>query len=221
MARIAIVDDSKDQRETYKKLLTLFLKSKNSQLEVIDIFPFKYFDQYYSWIIKEEIAVLIFDEKLYNDSTEGIEPVDYNGSYLVEKIRERFKDIPIFTLTNFPNDEELQKNFHQFEYILSKGDFTDKHVDIILRACQRYLAENQKELSSFDDLTKKIALGKAEEGDVEKLKALQMKLQIPVGVDLKDRENWLKNYEDQIAFLEQIKINLESKFRNDELEAYS
>jgi CheY-like chemotaxis protein len=213
MAKIALVDDSKDQRETYKKLLSLFLKAKESSLEVIDIFPFKEFTDYYSWIIDENIVVLIFDEKLYNDSDVGLEPVNYNGSFLVKKIRERFKDIPIFTLTNFPDDEELQRNFNQFEYILSKNDFAQKHVDIILRASQRYLDENQKQLALFDNLTKKIASGNAEGNDIEVLKALQVKLQIPVGIDLKDREDWLKDYENQIAALELIKKNLESKIK--------
>lgn len=213
MAKIALVDDSKDQRETYKKLLSLFLKAKESSLEVIDVFPFKEFTDYYSWIIDENIVVLIFDEKLYNDSDVGLEPVNYNGSFLVKKIRERFKDIPIFTLTNFPDDEELQRNFNQFEYILSKNDFAQKHVDIILRASQRYLDENQKQLALFDNLTKKIASGNAEGNDIEVLKALQVKLQIPVSIDLKDREDWLKDYENQIAALELIKKNLESKIK--------
>jgi hypothetical protein len=214
MERIAIVDDSKDQRETYKKLLSLFLKGKNSFLEVIDIFPFKEITDYYSWIVDENIVALIFDEKLYNDSTNGMDPVDYNGSFLVEKIRQRFKDIPIFTLTNYPDDEDLQRNFSQYEYILSKSDFTEKHVDIILRASQRYLAENQQQLSEYDILTRKIASGNAEENDITRLNALQVKLQIPFCVDLNDREDWLKEYETQITSLEQIKMTLESKIKN-------
>lgn len=214
MERIAIVDDSKDQRETYKKLLSLFLRRKNSFLEVIDVFPFKDYNDYYPWIVDENIVALIFDEKLYNDSTNGFDPVDYNGSFLVEKIRQRFKDIPIFTLTNFPDDEDLQRNFSQYEYILSKSDFTEKHVDIILRASQRYLAENQQQLSEYDILTRKIASGKAEENDISRLNALQVKLQIPFCADLNDREDWLKEYESQITSLEQIKIKLENKIKN-------
>lgn len=213
MAKIALVDNSKDQRETYKNLLSLFLKAKESSLEVIDVFPFKEFADYYSWILDENIVVLIFDEKLYNDSDVGLEPVNYNGSFLVKKIRERFKDIPIFTLTNFPDDEELQRNFNQFEYILSKNDFAQKHVDIILRASQRYLDENQKQLALFGNLTKKIASGYAEGDDIEVVKALQVKLQIPVGIDLKDREDWLKEYENQITALEHIKESLENKIK--------
>ncbi len=130
---------------------------------------------------------------------------------MVVKIREKFKDIPIFTLTNYSTDEELLNNFSQFEYILSKEDFTQMHVDIILRSCQRYMDENQKELSLFDDLTKKIASGDAEDSDIEKLKALQIKLQLPINTNLKDKEDWLREYEKQIHALEQIKNDLEKK----------
>ncbi len=213
MAKIAIVDDSNDQRDTYSKRLSLFLKNKNSTIEVITTCPFSDFNKYYDWIKNENIIALIFDEKLHNESQKGSPPVNYNGSYLVIKIRESYKDIPIFTLTNFPDDEELQRNFNQFEYILSKKDFSDKHVDIILRACQRYLDENKKQLSLYDELTRKIASGNAVDNDFESLKALQLKLQITYNINLKDKEDWLKEYENQISELEQIKNDLESKIK--------
>jgi len=211
--RIAIVDDSPDQRDTYKKRLSLFLQQKGSMLEVIDTYPFTDVNQYFDWIIAEDIIALIFDEKLHNESQSGRTPVNYNGSSIVLKIRERFKDIPIFTLTNYPDDSDLQLVFSEYECILSKKDFTEKHVDIILRACQRYLNENQKELSQFDELSKKIASGKAQGDDINILQALQLKLQIPFTSDLKDREDWLKEYEKQITALEQIKKEIESKIK--------
>jgi CheY-like chemotaxis protein len=209
MANIALIDDNKDQRETFRKLLSIYLKKKNSDLNVIDIFPFKNIEDYYHWIIDRKIVALIFDEKLHNDSTNGYDPVDYNGTDIVVKIRQRFKDIPIFSLTNFNTDEELDRNFHQFEYILSKSDFTDKHVEIILRACQRYFDDNITELSRFDEVTRKIAAGKGSLEDFEILQALQVKLQIPYCVELKDREDWLLQFEKQLIELEKIKIEIE------------
>jgi hypothetical protein len=208
MEKIAIVDDSDDQRDTYKKRLSLFLKKRESSLEVIDTFPFRDINTYFEWIINENIIALILDEKLHVESQKDSIPVDYSGSFLVLKIRERFKDIPIFTLTNYSTDEELQNNFNQFEYILSKEDFSQKHVDIILRSCQRYLVENKNELSLFDDLTKKIATGNVNSEETVILKALQQKLHIPLTTDLKNREEWLKEYENQIHILEELKTKL-------------
>lgn len=211
MAKIAIVDDSNDQRDTYKKRLSLFLKQKGSTLTVIDTCPLPTYDLYNDWIVNEDIVALIFDEKLNIESQKGCVPVDYKGSELVKKIRERFKDMPIFTLTNFPDDDELMRNFNQFEFILSKSDFSLEHVDIIIRACQRYFDENQKQLSLFNDVTIKVASGEATIDDINKLKALQIKLHIPIGVEIRDRQDWLKEYETQIDFLEKIKVDLENK----------
>jgi hypothetical protein len=73
------------------------------------------------------------------------------------------------------------------------------------------LEENQKELSQVDDLTRKIASGKGEANDIERLKALQIKLSIPFSFDLKDREEWLIEYEKQITALEELKFKLEKK----------
>jgi hypothetical protein len=213
MAKIAIVDDNSDQRGTSKIRLNLFLKQLNSNIEVIDTFPFEKYSDYYGFIDSEEIIALVIDEKLHNDSQEGAAPVDYNGSDLVTYIRERYKYIPVFTLTNFPEDQILQEKVNEYDYIFSKKNFTIKQVEIIQRACQRYLEENQKELSLFNDLTKKIASGEAEGDDIEKLKALQLKLHIPLSSDLKDREDWLKEYENQIAALNDLKAKLEKKLK--------
>lgn len=213
MKKIAIVDDSNDQRDTYKKRLTLFLMQKGSTLEVIDTSPFSDISHYYEWIINEEIITLIFDEKLHIESQEGCSPVDYNGSFLVKRIRERFKDIPIFTLTNFPNDEDLQRNFSQFEFILSKSNFTEEYVDIILRAGQRYFDENQKQLSLYNELTRAISGGNNDPELIKKLQALQTKLELPFsGYD--DRNGWLNKYESQIKSLETLNNIIKSKLES-------
>jgi CheY-like chemotaxis protein len=214
MSVIAIVDDNKEQRETLSIRLSMFLKKKDSKLNVIDIFPFKTYDEYYPWIENNEISVLILDEYMHNESPEGEEPVGYRGNDLVVKIRERYKYLPIFTVTAHVDDDDLQARFSEFEYIIGREAFDEKYIDIIIRAGQRYVTENQRELSMFDDLTRKIATGKGEPDDMEKLKALQLKLHIPLSNDLKDREDWLQEYGKQVGLLEEIKFVLEQKARN-------
>lgn len=213
MAKIAIVDDNKEQRETLRIALKLYLKKKESSLEVIDVFPYATYEEYYPWIQDEDICTLIFDERLQNDSEGELGPVDYKGNDLVLKIRERFKDIPIFTVTAHIDDEELQARFNEFDYIISRDNFDEKYVDIIIRSSQRYLQENQKELSEFDDLTRKIAAGEGDNSDIERLKALQLKLHMPLMNDLKDREDWLIEYEKQITSLEEINKVLLAKLK--------
>jgi CheY-like chemotaxis protein len=211
MAKIAIIDDNKEQRETLKIEMRLYLKKRGSALDVIDIFPFASYEEYNPWIIDQEICVLILDERMHNDSEGELGPVGYRGNELVLKIREHFKDIPIFTVTAHIDDEELQARFSEFEYIISRENFDEKYVDIIIRAGQRYLDQNEKELTEFEILTRKIAAGDVDAGDEEKLKALQIKLQMPLMSGLQDRENWLEEYEKQIVSLEQIKHSLQEK----------
>jgi len=211
MEKIAIVDDNSEQRETSKIRLKLFLKELNSTLEVIDVFPFKEYSDYYGFINSENIIALIIDEKLYNDSQNDKSPVSYNGSDLVVFIRERYKYIPIFTLTNFPEDHILQEKINEYDYIFSKKDFTIKQVSIIQRSCHRYLEENQNELSIYNDITQKIAIGKGVDEDYHKLSALQTKLHIPLNSDIKIREEWLEEYEKQILALEELKIKLKTE----------
>lgn len=213
MEKIAIIDDNKEQRETLRIALKLYLKKREASFEVIDIFPFDTYEEYYPWITDENICALIFDERLHNDSENGLGPVGYRGNELVIKIRERYKDIPIFTVTAHIDDEELQARFNEFEYIISRANFDDKYVDIIIRASQRYLKENQKELSEFDDLTKKIAAGEGDPAMLERLKALQLKLHIPLMTNLQDREDWLDEYDKQIKSLEEIKKSLIGKLK--------
>ena len=212
MEKIVIVDDNSDQRGTNKIRLKLFLKELNSPLEVIDIFPFEEYSDYYKFIIDEDIIALVIDEKLYNDSQPDKAPVGYNGSDLVTFIRERFKYIPIFTLTNFPEDQILQEKVNEYDYIFSKNDFTLKQVSIIQRSCHRYLEENQRELSLYSCLSQKLAMGKGEDNDYEILNALQTKLHMPLNDDIKIREEWLAEYENQIKALEELKYKLENKF---------
>lgn len=213
MAKIALVDDNKDQRDTNKIRLNLFLKQLKSDLGVIDIFPFSDRSEYYRFIDAEDIVAIIVDEKLYNDSQPNIPPVDYNGSDLVLDIRKRYKDIPFFTLTNYPEDQVLQEKINEYDYIFSKKEFTIKQVQIIQRACQRYLNENENELKEYSNLTKKIASGDREPADLEKLKALQEKLNIPFSTDLTDRKEWLEEFEKQLNLLIEIKAKLEKRLK--------
>jgi len=210
MDKIAIIDDNQDQRETNKIRLQIFLNELNSNLQVIDEFPFEKQADYYEFINSENIVALIIDEKLYNDSQQDKAPVGYNGSDLVIFIRERYKYIPIFTLTNFPEDQILQEKFNEYDYIFSKKDFTIKQVSIIQRSCHRYIEENLKELSQYNDLTQKIAMGEGNTNDYKILNALQTKLNLPFISDIMIREEWLTEYENQIKALE----NLENKLKN-------
>lgn len=209
MINIAIIDDNKDQRETYAIRLRQFFKELESDIHVIDLFPFEEFSDYNVFIQENDISAIITDERLHNDSQPDRLPVGYNGSDMVVPIRTCYKYLPIFVLTNHTGD--VEEDFNKFEYIIAKGELSIKHAEIIQRACQRYLEENQRELSTLNDLTRKIASGTADQDEVEKLKALQQKLVIPLSTELKERNEWLTELERQISVLQEIKSRLENK----------
>jgi len=216
MPNIAIIDDNREQRETLKKALQVYLKQQGSTLEVIDMFPLKEYKDYFPWIEKSDISVLIFDERLHDQSDNGKGPVGYRGNQLVTEIRKQFKDIPIFTVTSHTEDPELQAKFGEFDHIIGRQDFIDdglKYVSIIIRSSQRYLDENQNELREFGELTKFAASGHATPDNLSRLKALQVKLNIPLSADLVDREGWLKEYESHILELESLKKLIETKLK--------
>ncbi|QMU27696.1 DNA-binding transcriptional response regulator [Adhaeribacter radiodurans] len=218
MAKIAFVDDDKEIRESLSIKLSKMLRKSGSTLEVIDIFPFQDFAYYFPWIEENDICVIILDERLFNGRENGKGPVKYRGSELVRALRERFKDMPIYTLSAYTADDDLQHEFNEFDSIIRKRDFADKnkaskYVEIIIRASQRYLKENEKELSTYDELTRKVASGQSDEDDIQRLQALQTKLHLPMMDSLKDRNTWLDEYESQVNSLNDIKRILEEKIK--------
>jgi CheY-like chemotaxis protein len=216
MNKIAIIDDDFDHRETLRRSLEVYLENKESELVVIDIFPFSTdtFEEYHSWIIENNIICLIFDEQMHNQSEDGHGPVGYRGNDLVIKIRQKFKDIPIYVITSNKSDHALNEKFSAFEDIIARDEFNsdgEKYVSRILRACQRYLDENEKELIQFHQLATKVATGSYTLEDYDLLQALQIKLDIKNEMVIGERRQWLDEYEARIQALEAIKEDLKSK----------
>lgn len=218
MSRIGIIDDNHDHRETLRRALEAYLENLDSELEVIDRFPFdtETFEEYFHWIETEDIVCLIFDERMHNETEDGIGPVGYRGNELVTIIRERFKDIPVYVITSNKGDDELKAKFSEFEDIIERQEFIDegeKYVNRIIRASQRYLEENIDELKEFQQLSELIASGKNNDEQLVRLKALQTKLHLPLDIKLGERKDWLDEYEQRINELEELKSELEKKLK--------
>jgi len=216
MSKIAIIDDNKSQRETLKSILKSHLYNLESNLEVIDTYPFPddLISQYNEWIEQNEIVCLIFDEQMHNESEGGSGPVGYRGNQLVMEIRQTYKDIPIYVITSHKNDDDLQAKFSQFEDIIGREEFIsdgEKYVLRFIRASQGFLEENILELSELKELSELVASGKNTNDDLTKLKALQLKLNIVLDSSLGERVDWLDEYESKIEFLEQLQKKIESK----------
>jgi CheY-like chemotaxis protein len=211
MPNIAIVDDRSDFRTTLKRKIELSLKKLNQSVwSVIDIDPFLNIEDYVLWIKNNDIAILILDEKLQEVASGST--VNYNGSLLIEKIREALKEFPVFAITSYPNEPDLQSKFPLFDEILERDTFyhkSDEYVSRFLRAGQRFLTTHYAQLNQISKLSQKIASGTALQEEKEQLEALQTLMGLPYS-HLPGREEWLKEYEDKLEKLEEISLKIDA-----------
>jgi len=206
MEKIAIVDDNTEQSQTVQINIEISLGEIGSDLKVITTVPFQDPNDYFEFIEKNNICVLILDEKLNDQSIGENGPVNYKGSDLVSALRSRLPDFPIFALTVIPTDADLKEKYSLYEEIISRTEFynnSNMYVPKFWRAAKNYLKENIDELSEFNYLTVEISGGNKDPELIKKLQALQVKLELPFsGFD--DRNAWLNEYENQINSLEEI-----------------
>lgn len=216
MATIAIIDDNPEQSGTIVNNLEIAISEFSSDLVAITSLPFKDPNEYFTYINNNDVCVLILDEKLNDHPIDENGPIDYKGSELVTYLREKLKDFPIYSVTNFVAADELKDKESEFEEVIPRGDFiehTNKYFSRIQRAAKNYLKENLDELSEFNFLTTEISGGNKDPELIKKLQALQVKLELPFsGFD--DRNAWLNEYESQINSLKKLNAIIKSKLDN-------
>lgn len=207
MPVIGIIDDREDFRTTLRRTIDLSIKKQMLPWITIDIFPFQDMKDYISWIKENEISILILDERL-QEGNHSAKNVNYNGSKLIEFIRDSLPEFPVFAITNYPKDPDLQKKFPLFDEILGRDDFfkkSDEYTVRFTRAGQRFLDVYNSQLTKLSDLSKKVAIGTADDNDLNELKALQEYLNIPfASLIFSNREEWLKLYQAKMDELAQI-----------------
>jgi CheY-like chemotaxis protein len=180
MNNIAIVDDRIDNRQTLKRLIESFIEK---DWYVIDLDPFPKLEDYYSFIIEEEISAIVLDERLHEQACGGNCKVDYNGHNLVEFLRKHFPEFPIFVVTSYPDDDELLEKFKDVEDIIERTKFSkqaEKFVPRITRSAQRFLEAYQRELTELSQIAEKIALGNSSDEDTDKAKAIRAKVGLAI-----------------------------------------
>ena len=216
MSNICIIDDNADQSGTLKKALNFFLKKITDKATIIDQLPFDNPEDYFSFIEQNNVSALILDERLNDQPALNGKPVDYKGNQLVETLRERLKDFPIYMITAHAGDEELLAKENQFEAVINREDITTDEnqaslfVSRLFRSSQRFSEANNNELLEFTTLSSKLAQGDSNPETVERLKVLQTVLELPLsGFD--DRKTWLDKYEEEITKLSNLKDEINKK----------
>jgi hypothetical protein len=209
MQNFGIIDDRDQQRGTLASSFSLAIQAldKEEQWSVLDTRPFVKVEDYVSWINLNKISILIIDEKLYEDISNG-EKVNYKGSDLVDFLRTSFKGMPIYAISSFSDDEELQSKFSSFDDIINRDQYdknSEEYIQRFLRAGEGFLDGHLKELSELTILSQKIASNNFTDKDVEKANAIQKDLEIPFTIqEAKSRRDWLKSYESEINTMAEL-----------------
>ena len=204
MPTVGIIDDRLDHRQTLKRGLDLEL---SGEWQSVDSEPLASLDEYMSWLSEHDVCVLLLDEKLHEQAAVG-----YDGHDVVSHLRQILPTFPIFVITAYPDDEELRKKFSDVEEIIPRSAFsrqTSEFVPRFLRAAQRYLNSFQAELAELSDKSKKIAAGIATLDDINKVEAIQAKLDLAFTYQfLSDRNDWLQEVETKIKELDKLRADL-------------
>lgn len=213
MPVIGIIDDREDLRITLKRKIDLSLRVLSLSWSTLDTFPFNDLSDYINWIRENDIAVLILDERLQESTLNGIN-VNYNGSQLIEFLRNSLQEFPVFAITSHTQDVDLQSRFPLFDEILNRQNFLLHANDYTIRftrAGQRFLEVYNDQLVNLSNLSRKVAIGDATIEDKNKLKALQEYLNMPyASFAFTDRESWLRNYDKKLEELSDISSQIKS-----------
>lgn len=206
-----IVDDNSEQSETVQSNIELELDRLNiTDFKVLTIFPFEEPEKYFEFISDNNICVLILDEKLNDQSNAAGKTVNYLGHDLVSIIRGHFKDLPIYTITNYSDDGDVQNSFHEYDQVISRKDFysqPEKYVPIMARAASKFVDRYTKILSELTKLSQEVAAGDKSSEKIERIKALQTSVELPL-VGVTDRLGWLNAYEAELNELKSIREEL-------------
>jgi len=212
MATLGIIDDRNDKRTSFARKINLEIRSLDSTWNVIDIEPFLEKTDYISWINENNIASIIIDERLYEGETVSGKNINYTGHELVEFLRKRLKDIPLYIITSIHISDELKSIYNQFNLILSSKEFDDRlkhYLNLIIMSGNNFFNTHKKELEKLSNLSEKIAFGTANPKEIEEAKALQIKLSIPHTIEKNvNREKWLSEIEELTNDLSEISTDI-------------
>ena len=146
MKNIGLIDDKDKSRRAFMLKLNLELEKLYAGWKVIDSKPFQDPEAYRQWILENEISVMIIDERLDEEKLEDGSYVKYFGSDLVKVLRNYFKDIPIYCITNIEITDHLKNALNYFnDNKLECGDLFFAPLEIAFfyyLQCRRVGCEN-------------------------------------------------------------------------------
>lgn len=182
MSTILVVDDRAKERNKVVALVSHSLP-EGSTWTARGIEPLAAIDEYGALITEDDIAVLILDEKLQEQAAEltGV-AVNYNGHELVSFLRPRFPDLPIYVVTAYDAEEDVQNAASKVEGIINRMEFNKDpkvHTARMIRSGHRFAKALEGDLNYLSAISEKLAVGKADDDEVKKMTSIREKLSLP------------------------------------------
>lgn len=177
--RIALLDDRSDQRDTVIRGLSPLLPD---DWECIECPLLKGPDDYSIWLVNNRVLVLLLDQLLDEQAPASGKPVDYRGHDVMRAVRKSLKDFPIVVVTRATEDHDLRDNLGVADDIVNRTtllQYASSYLMRIMRQGRKWYEENQNDLKRLSELSRKAAVGEADENDINEIRLLQTKLDVP------------------------------------------
>lgn len=181
MINILIFDDRADARETLREAIEMSAPEEFN-LAVSDTFPLEDVDAYASYIREHDIAALLLDERLTEESDTDGRHSTYLGHQLVEHLRRALPEFPVYVVTTHKTDDELVKQAADVEDIVERRAFHKEpltYLTRIKRAAMRFQESMQERLDELNSLTMKAASGELTADEQKQLNETRTALGLP------------------------------------------
>lgn len=216
MLEVIIIDDREEVGKRTADRFTRYFQKNNLLWEAKFLLPLEDKKDYIRYIIDNKVILIVIDERL--DVPVNGKTVNYSGHDIVELIRKRNKEIPIFIITAFDESDELLLMEGQADGIISRGKFSNVQdsnqiIMRLVRSTHRYLQNYSKEYEDLATLSHKVVTGKATESESKRLTALRAKLAVETGIEA-TRKEWLDSLGSEIRDLKDL-INTAKKIISD------
>ena len=117
-----LVDDREEARHANSYALQTFLGSSDIKVEAIA--PFPQFAQFDELLKNPNLGGFFIDHKMRGGAT-----VTYNGIELAGHLRALHPKLPIYILTGYPPDDELNSGAYRVEDIVGKTEIEDRTTE--------------------------------------------------------------------------------------------
>ncbi|WP_395375111.1 hypothetical protein [Marinicella sp. W31] len=212
MLEVAIIDDNEEFRTRLTKPIKRYFRHHDINWQVEHYDPLPELREYPKWIINKKVILLIVDEKLnITKNKKNGHIANYLGHDIVRLLRENNNNLPIVAISAFTAQLDPMKG--DFDDILDREEFNDdssQYLKRFVRLTNKYLENYDEQFKRLSDLSQSVALGSAKKNEIDELKALQSKLQLPVTSALDvNRSEWVDCLEGVLEELELLSDKIE------------